>query len=431
MPYQSQADRRAFLRTASLAGAGFWVAGTSIGRDSTSPNEKLNIAVIGCGGKGEQDLEDVSGENIVALCDVDQQQAKNAFKKYSHVRKFADYRQMFDQMHGQIDAVTVSTPDHTHAPAGLMAMRLGKHLFCQKPLSHSIHESRLMRQTAAENNVATQMGNQGTAKDSFRTAVEMLQAAVIGKVREVHVWTDRPTWPQGVDRPEAPCADPCHAELGFMAWPRTTATLSPDLCPARLARLVGLRHGGTGRHGLPPDEPGVHGAEARPSDNGGSRVVAREFRNSPTWSIICYEFPARGDLPPLKLTWYDGGKLPPAELLPGRKLSPMGELFIGDRGMIYNQDLLPEADFVGYKPPQPSLPRSPGHHAEWIRACKGGPPAMSNFDYAAQLTEMVLLGNVALRVGKKIHWDGDNMKCIDCPEADQYIRPSYREGWAL
>ena len=434
-------NRRQFLQQSAAASLGFWASGIALGQDSKSPNEKLNIAVVGCGGQGGGNLGGVSGENIVALCDVDEERAKNAFAKYESVKKFADYRKMLDEMGKQIDAVVVSTPDHMHAPISLAAMKLGKHVYCEKPLTWSVWEAREMRKVAAEKKVATQMGNQGTSGGGFRQNVEVIQGGALGNVKEVHVWSNRPIWAQGMtERPpmqEAPKTLNWDLWLGVAEerpynraycpfswrgwWDYGTGALGDMACHTANLPFMALKLG----------YPTAIEAE----------VSGISKESPPKWSIIKFDFPARGELPPVKFTWYDGGKKPSDEVLKvlgDTKIPGSGCLIVGDKGALftssdYGQDrkLLPGDKFADYKAPEPTLARSPGHHREWILACKGGKLAMSNFDYAAFLTETILLGNVAMRVGKRIDWDGPNMKSPNCPEAEQFVKREYRKGWSV
>jgi hypothetical protein len=438
-----RSSRRRFIQQATLAGAGFWLGGSSRAAEPKGANEKLNIAVVGCGGQGGSNLGAVSGENIVALCDVDEKRAASAFSKYPDVKKFADFRKMFDEVGKEIDAVVVSTPDHMHAPIGLTAMKLGKHVYCEKPLTHSVSEARLMRETAARMKVATQMGNHGTAGTGFRQNVEIIQSGALGPVKEVHVWSNRPIWAQGMttrpkEMPDVPATLSWDLWLGVAAerpyhnaylpfswrgwWDFGTGALGDMACHTANLPFMALKLGyptaiEAETSGLSPESP-------------------------PRWSVIRFDFPARGDLPPVKFTWYDGGKKPSDDVLQEvakvGKVPASGCLIVGAKGQLftsndYGQDrkLLPEEAFKDYKLPEPTLPRSPGHHKEWILACKGGKSALSNFDYAAFLTETILLGNVAMRVGKRIDWDGPSMKSSNCPEAEKFVKREYRKGWTI
>jgi hypothetical protein len=442
-----RASRRRFLGQSAIASVGFWTA-TGARAQSDAPSEKLNIAMIGCGGKGAANLSGVKGQNIVALCDADERMAGGARDKYPQAKFFRDFRKMLDDQK-DIDAVVVSTPDHTHAVASVMAMKLGKHVYCEKPLTHSVYEARVMRETAPRYKVATQMGNQGTASSGLRRGVEVVQSGAIGPIREVHVWTNRPIWPQGQSRPKD--APPAPSQLDWDAWvgPAPMRPYNPAYLPFKWR---GWWDFGTGALG----DMACHTANlpfmalklAYPTSiEAESAEVNSE--SPPKWSIIRYDFPARDALPPVRLTWYDGGKLPPPELMakvlpkpksgdsPAR-LPSSGALLVGEKGIMFaltdyggDHKLFPEEAFAGYKAPEPVLPRTTSHYQEWIDAAKGGPAAMSHFDYAALLTETVLLGNVAVRAGRKIVWDAAAMKAVGCPEADQYLKPEYRQGWML
>ncbi len=424
--------RRKMLRNTALAVAGFWMAPSGASAADRSPNERLNLAFVGAGGRGAANLQALRGQNVVALCDVDERRAGKTFEQYPQARRFRDFRKMFDAMHGQIDAVIVSAPNHIHAPASVMAMRLGKHCYCEKPLSHSVHESRVMAQVAAEKKVATQMGTQIHASTNYRRAIELLECGAIGTVREVDIWTmaaegggdrpkDTPPVPPGLDwdlwlgpAPERPY-HPCYLPRQWhFCWDFGGGVLGNVGCHFMDLAFWALKL----RH---PTTIEAHGPPVHPE-------------TTPKTMTIRYEFAARGNLPPVTLTWYQGRRSPRAERGEAPAWEP-GFLFVGDQGMLlvnYGQrKLLPEAKFAGFKPPDPSIPDSPGHHAEWAAACKTGSPTGCNFDYSGALTEMVLLGNVAYRVGRRIAWDHATLKAKDCPEADAFIRREYRKGWTL
>jgi predicted dehydrogenase len=430
-------NRRDFFRSTALAGASLWAAPT-IWAEMKSPNEKLNIAGVGAGGQAGSDINNVSSENIVALCDVDEKRAAGNFNKFSKAKKYYDYRVMLEKEVKNIDAVVVGTPDHNHAPASALAMKLGKHVYCEKPLTHSVYEARALRELANKHKVATQMGNQGTASSGLRQGVEVLQSGALGNVREMHVWTNRPIWPQGIDTPTDKPPVPKTLKWDLWLGPAPERPYHPAYLPFTWR---GWWDFGTGALGdmachtlnLPywglklvhPVSFEAESSELKPD-------------SAPQWSIIRYQFPARGDLPPLKMTWYDGGKKPPAELFEGENVSESGTLMIGDKGKMYSPGdygtdytLLPKNKFEGYKPPDPTIPRSPGHHKEWIDACKGGPAAMSNFNYSGPLTEVVVLGNLAVRAAEKVEWDADNLKAKNSPKANGYVRRDYRKGWTL
>jgi predicted dehydrogenase len=447
-----RSNRRDFFKQTALAGVGFWVAGTSnLLADSKSSLERLNIACIGVGGKGSSDTEQAGKHGtIVALCDIDDKPLDAMAQKFPKAKKYNDFRKMFDEIAKDIDAVTVSTPDHTHAPASMMAMKLGKHVYCQKPLTHDVYEARAMRETAAKYKVATQMGNQGTAENGLRRAVEIIQAGAIGPVREAHVWTNRPIWPQApkvTTRPKDTPPVPPHVHWDEFLGPAPERPYSPAYHPFAWR---GWWDFGTGALGDMACHTANMAFMALKLGYPTSVVAECDEINPetyPGWAVIHYQFPARGDMPPVKLTWYEGKRdghkvLPPPELTRGQKVSDSGSLLVGDKGILYSPNdygasytLLPEKDFKDYEGPAELLPRNgrgdDGMKIEWIAAIKGGPPAMSNFDYAGLLTETVLLGNVAMRVGKKLEWDGPKLKATNCPEADQFIRREYRKGWSL
>jgi predicted dehydrogenase len=437
-----RASRRGFLKTTALAGTGVWLtSGYELGQAAQqNANNRLNIAIIGCGGRGGGNLGSVSKENIVALCDADESRAAQAYKQYPNVPKYADFRVMLEKQK-DIDAVVVSTPDHTHAVASIMAMKMGKHCYCEKPLTHNVYEARQMRLVAAQNKVATQMGNQGTATGGLRTGAEIVQAGMIGDVSEVHVWTNRPIWPQNIARPN-PTEPPktLHWDLwlgpaphreyhpgvvpfawrGF--WDFGTGALGDMACHTMNLPFMALRLGA----------PTSVMADVDPKGNQHMNETA------PMGCTVTYEFPARGKMPACRLMWYERRK-PEDKVLQGLKPSGSGCLMVGSKGTLYassdygdNPRLLADGQLSEFTAPQATIPRSPGHHQEWINACKGGTPAMSNFvNYAGPLTEMVLLGNVAMRVGKRVVWDAEKLRAVDLPEADRYIRREYRKGWSL
>ena len=426
--------RRRFLCSTAAATAGLFAAPALL--RANAPNEKLNIGLIGVGNKGAENLKNLSDQNVVALCDVDKNFLDAASQKHPGAKKYRDFRKLLEQR--DIDAVVVTIPDHNHAVAAMAAIRLGKHVYCEKPLTHDLYEARQLARAAREHNVATQMGNGGHASDSLRSAVEWVQAGVLGPVREVHAWSNRPIWPQGITRPAD--TPPVPKNLDWDLW-IGSAPMRPYHPAYHPFKWRGWWDFGTGALG----DMGCHIIDAAfwALNLGHPESVETESsplnnETAPKWSIVHYQFPARGELPAVKLTWHDGGKLPPRELLDlaaGDKFPENGSLFVGQKGRLLlmqgKSELLPEQQWKDFQPPPKTIPRSPGHYAEWIAACKGGPAAFSNFNYAGPLTEMVLLGNLALRIGKKIEWDGKNLKARNAPEADHYIRREYRRGWSL
>jgi predicted dehydrogenase len=466
-------SRRRFLQASSIsaAAAGFWLTGGVTESYAAQPgaNERLNIAMIGCGGqaggydpKKEQyrgNLAGVRRENIVALCDVDSNRASSTFDHYPKVTKYTDFRAMLDKQK-DIQAVVVTTPDHTHFHASAMAIQRGKHVYTEKPLTHSVWEARQLKLLASKHKVATSLGNHGTAHDGLRTAAEIIRSGAIGEVREVHVWTNRPIWPQGVDRPKERQDPP--KTLNWDLWlgpaaprpyygPRAGTGRDGTYCPFTWR---GWWDFGTGALG----DMACHTMNlafmalrlVAPTAVSAEVVGGVNAETAPARGVtVTYEIPARHGLPALRLYWYESPyqpgvprekrvyRRPPAAVLEGiTNVSESGCMIVGNKGKMYSGSdygstytLLPRADFQDYRPPQRTIPRSPGHHAEWIRACKGGVPAMSNFvDYAGPLTELVLLGNVAMRVGERFTWDSEKLQA-NVAAAAQYVRRPYRKGW--
>jgi predicted dehydrogenase len=448
-------NRREFLQKSALTGVGFWVAGGLASGQSKSPNQKLNIACIGVGGKGGSDTDHAAHYgNIVALCDCDDQPLGKKAEKYPKAKKYNDFRKMLEEMNKQIDAVTVSTADHTHAVASIMAMKMGKHVYCQKPLTHDVYEARKMREVAAQYKVVTQMGNQGTANDGLRRGVEYIQAGIIGPVKEVHVWTNRPTgfWKQAPDittRPKEKPPVPSYVHWDLFLGPAPERAYNPIYHPFHWR---GWRDFGTGALGdmachtanlaflaLKLDLPIAVSAER-------SEVNPETYQ---AWATITYEFPARGELPPVKLVWWEGtrnGKqnLPRAELFKGEQPHSSGLLLVGEKGTLFSPNdygasfkLLPAKHFEGVKDPPKKLPRpGPGNEdlhqkLEWVRAIEKGSQPMSNFAYASVLTEAMLLGNVAVQAGKPIEYDGVTGQITNDPKAQRLLSREYRKGWSV
>jgi len=444
MPPKS--NRRRFLKTSAAAGIGFWVAGGLRARGSDSPNERIAMASVGIGGKGSSDSADAanSGE-MVAICDIDTQRLEGAKQRYPNAKVFTDFRKMLEEMEGSIDAVTVSTPDHTHAAAGLMAMRMGKHCFCQKPMTHSIYEARLMGQVAREKGVATEMGNQGTAESGLREAAAIVKAGALGTVSEVHVWTNRPIWPQGGPRPE-PEDCPPHIEWDLWIGPAPFRPYAQGYHPFAWRGWWDFGTGALGDMACHTMNMPFAALDLRDPTSVQAVTSGHNKDSYPKWSVITYEFPANDTRPALKMLWYDGGKRPDKELLDGRNPSGSGCVIIGEKGKIYSpNDYGASYEILGdVQKPEVEFERSPGHFAEWVRAIKGGQPAMSNFpDYASPLTETVLLGNLAVWVaaesgaegevveGEKVEWDAKNLKATNVPGLETIVKPVYREGYTL
>ncbi len=446
-------SRRRFLQATAVAGIGYWVAGGVRAEESKSPNEKIRFAAVGVGGMGHNDSANagLAGE-MVAICDVDERTLNGAAGRFPKAKKFFDFRKMLEEMEDQIDAVTVSTPDHNHAAAGLMAMRMGMHCFCQKPMTRTVYEARLMGQVAKEKNVATQMGNQGTANRELRRAAALVKAGAIGTVREAHVFTNRPIWDQGIDRPKSVPVPP------FLKWDLWlgTAPERPYAPGYHAFAWRGWWDFGTGSLGdmachtlnMPYAALDLRDPVSVQAESSGHN------RDSfPVWTVIEYDFPANDWRPGLKLFWYDKFKRPPADVLPKNEdlndeyrkrrrenNETSGALIVGDKGKLYSVgDYCSDFVMVGGNPDlKVEFEESPGHFEEWVRAIKGGKPAMSNFpDYASPLTETVVLGNLAVWVaneagsrGPKVEWNAKEMKA-GVPGVETLIKPVYSAGYKL
>ena len=466
----SSTSRRQFLgHTASIgAGFGVWSGLSPTLRANESALQGLSAACVGVGGKGSSDTSHIAeqGVNIVGLCDVDGGTVDKKSREFPDAEKFSDFREMLDKLGDKIDIVTVSTPDHTHAVAALKAMKMKKHVYCQKPLTWSIHEARLMRETAEQMGIVTQMGNQGTSENGLREAVEVIRSGAIGDVAEVHVWTNRPVWPQGRGRPAG--EDEIPENLNWDAW------IGP--APMRPFKK-GIYHSfnwrgwvdfGTGALGdmachttnMPIMALKLFDADAVTAVKNPGIFEGETF---PSSSHLLFEFGKRDGLPPCQFHWYDGGELPPDAIinqLPesfqqkvkkqkegGRKTS--GAIIIGSKGLLFSPDsygaryfLLPEEDFADFKPPAETLPRIPFKGSgdqrqkwEFVSSINGDnePGTMSNFGYAGRLTETILIGNLALRAGEgtRIEWDAEKLKSPNVSEVNQFVSRAYRKGWEL
>jgi len=443
-------SRREFINTSATAVAGFTILPGRVisGFGHIAPSDKLNIAGVGIAGMGRSNLANVAKtENIVALCDVDwREQTIKVFNTYPTAKQYKDYRVMLDKQK-DIDAVIVATSDHTHAVISMEAMRRKKHVFTQKPLTHTVYEARALAKAAKEFKVATQMGNQGQASDGPRRLREMIWDGVIGPIREVHVWTDRPNrgllgtyWPQGVGRPGDTPPVPDVLDWDLFVGPAPKRPYHPAYHPFSWRGWWDFGTGALGDIGCHSLDPVFRALKLKypTSIQAVSSLVNEE--TYPLASIVRYEFPSRGKMPPVTLTWYDGGMRPMQirELEEGMKMGSGGTLYVGKKGKILDDKILPVSLRNSYKPPAPYILSSPGHEQEWIEACKGGAPAGSDFEWAGPLTETVLLGNIALRKelretlsGRVLKFDPEKFSFPDMPEADQFLHTKYREGWTL
>ncbi|MFN0053604.1 MAG: Gfo/Idh/MocA family protein [Planctomycetales bacterium] len=442
------ATRRDFLK-ASCAVAGGLMLGSPATLRGADSLDKLKIAIIGAGGRGAANTAGVSSEEIVALCDVSEANLEQAAQRFPEARKFTDFRQLFDHS-SLFDAVVVSTCEHTHAFATLAALQLGKHVYCEKPLTYNVWEARVIREAAARAKVATQMGTQIHAGNNYRRVVELIQAQSIGPVREVHVWVSR-AWGWHATPEEARQ----HQDIvAFQERPIETESVPQGLhwdlwlgpAPFRPFHSAYV--------------PGPKWYRWWDFGNGTMSDLGSHWNDLPFWALdlkapltisakgppphpelapasmqATYEYGSRGDLPAVTLTWYQGTEKPALWTQGSIPRWDSGVLFVGDRGMVladYDRHmLLPEQDFAGFEPPPQTIPKSIGHYAEWIQACKTGSPTTCNFEYAGWLTEANHLGNVAYRVGKTLEWDYVNLRCPNAPEAEPLLRREYRQGWNL
>jgi hypothetical protein len=444
-------SRRSFLRSSTLGGTAVLVLPSARLAFAYEANGKLNVAGIGVGGQGRSDLDNISGlgVNIVALCDVDQKRAGDIFQKHPQARAFTDFRRMLEAMGNEIDAVVVATPDHTHAVAAVAAMKRGKHVYCEKPLTRTVHEARVMRQTALEQRVVTQMGNQGSAENGLRRAVELVWSGTIGEVREAHVWFDGGNGPlqRPTDQPPVP------ESLAWNLWlgPAAERPYHPCYLPASWR---GWRAFGSGIVG----DFGCHTGNLMfralrldqlwnppPGAKAGNNVIRVEAKPSevdlegyPSAMVTVVELPARGELPPVKLMLYAKDK-PAEELLLGHPRGAWGDLLVGSKGSIYSDCpwntrfvLLPNEKFRGLKagPPR-TLPPSHGHHREWVEACKGNGKTFSSFELGGLLTELMQLVNLATLVEGPVEYDAINGKVLNSDTAGALIHRQYRSGWVL
>jgi predicted dehydrogenase len=429
----NRVSRREFLGRSALAGAavglGVWSSRSLAA--SKSPNEKLNIAMIGTANQARFSIENIvkADENIVALCDIDDKYLAVAQRDFPRAKTYNDFRKLLEQ--SDIDAVVVAVPDHIHAPATAAALHRGKHVYCEKPLTHTIAETRAIAKLAAEMKVATQMGTQIHAGENYRRVVEIIQSGAIGTVSEVHTWAGR-AWGGG-DRPKDTPPVPPNIHWDLWLGPAPERPYHPSYLPQNWRKWWDFGGGNIA-------DMACHHMDLPFWALGLSHPVAIEAKGPPVHPQTCplgqtvhYEYRVGSDQRPVKLTWYDGTAIP--KQIDGHTTGGGGNLFVGDKGMLWadyeRYHLYPEEQFKDYKPPAPTIPRSIGHHAEWILACKTGTPTTCNFGYAGPLTEAVLLGNVSYRTGKRIEWDRDKLQATNCPEAERFLHSEYRKGWTL
>ncbi|MBN1817204.1 MAG: Gfo/Idh/MocA family oxidoreductase [Sedimentisphaerales bacterium] len=442
---QDRISRRAFMGGAAAAAAAFTVVPRHVlGQGMKAPSDKLNIAGVGVGGMGNGNINACKDENIVALCDADFSYAGRTFQQFPKARQWKDFRKMLDEQK-EIEAVVVATPDHVHAIIALEAMKRGKHVYVQKPLTRTVGEARILTQAARKYKVATQMGNQGHSGDGVRDICEWIWAGVIGDVKEVHAWTNRPVWPQGIkERPPAQQI-PSTLDWDLYCGPSPLRPYNEAYHPFRWRGWWDFGAGALGDMACHVLDPVLSALKLKYPTSVWACATEVNEETFPHASVIRFEFPAREGMPAVKVNWYDGGMKPPRpdELDDRRDIDQASSnvLFIGAKGVLRcgeygdNPQLLPYSrmrDFVNNKPPKILERIKTSHEGNWIQACKGGKPATSNFDYSGPFTEMVVMGNLALkRLGKKLLWDGENMKFTNDEEANKYVLLPTRKGWEL
>lgn len=447
----SQQTRRISRRTfgkSTLAAAGMLAAPAFL--RARNPGDKLNIAMIGVGGRGQANLKGVASENIVALCEVNAKAkgVEETAAKYPEAKQFTDFRKLFDHT-SMFDAVVVSTCEHTHAFATMLALKHGKHVYCEKPLTHNIWEARRIREAAAKAKVATQMGIQIHASDNYRRVVELIRANAVGPVREAHVWVSRAWGLQSeeaakrnkdivfvTDRPKDSAAVPAGLDWDLWIGPAPHRPFHDTYVPGpKWYRWWDFGNGTMSDLGSHWNDLPFWALKLQAPLTVEASGPAPHPELAPASMSATYEFGAREGMPAVKLVWHQGESKPEIWKSGGIPKWDNGILFIGDKGMLLADyakfRLLPEKDFAGFQPPEPTIPRSPGHYAEWIAACKSGKTASADFQYSGWLTETNHLGNVAFRAGKKLEWDAAKLRARNAPEADQFIRREYRSGWEL
>jgi len=446
----TQSTRRDFLRDSVAAAATVSLVAPHVlgGPGRQAPSDKLHIAGVGVGGMGRGNLRNMSSENIVALCDVDDRYAAGTFKQYPKARRYRDYREMLDKQ-PEIDAVLVATPDHTHAVISMAAIRAGKAVYCQKPLTHDVYEARKLTEAARKAKVATQMGIQGHSGNGIRAICEWIWDGAIGEVREIDAWCSLSYYPFGHTwwssklsrKPKE--TPPVPETLDWDLWigPAAMRAYHPTYHPKSWRAWWDFGCGMMGDRGAHTLDPVFWALKLGQPTSIEATSTGLNPDTHPVASIVTYRFPARGELPPVKLTWYDGLRPPrPEELEPGRVMGDRegGVIFKGSKGKLMcgtygnGPRLIPESRMKDYRPPDPTLPRvRGGHEQDWIRACKSGKPAGANFDYSGPLTEMCLLGNVARRADAPLQWDAAALKVTNHAKANDYVRTPYRKGWSL
>ncbi len=459
--------RRKFLAATTTTVAAFTLLPRHVlgGPKFVAPSEKVNVAIVGTGGQGKTNMRSLLGEaeaQIIAVCDPREEADYSKFyyrgtagrkpvkadieKHYSEktpnyrCAEYEDFRKMLEE-EKSVDAILCATPDHLHAYVSITCMKAGKHVYCEKPLTHNVWEARQVAKVAKETGVATQLGNQGHSGEAIRTTVEWIWDGAIGAIREVHAWSDAGAWVNHRGRPTD--TPPVPAGFNWDLWqgPREARPYHPEYAPYNWRGWWSFGGGCIGDMACHNLDPAVWALDLKDPLTIEASASGVDSEVAPPGAIYNYRFGARGDKPPVKVVWYDGGLRPesPLELASGEKLEggANGIIFLGKKGVITcagwggTPRIIPDSRMDAYQRPAKTIPRSKGHHRDWLEACKGGKPASSNFEYGARLTEIVLLGNVALRTGKRIEWDSANLKATNAPEADKFIKEQYRPGWEI
>ncbi len=436
MPFQL--DRRRWLQrsTAAITAlpvVGFWT-GTR-GDDTPTLLQKLRIAAIGVGNRGASNLLALAGEDIVGLCDVDQELMNPMSRRFPAARTFRDFRELLEM--DNLDAVIISTPDHTHYLAAMLAMQRGLHVYCEKPLAHSVWEVRQMAAAAKQYKVVTQFGNHHHTSEGYRRVAEIIQSGVIGAVREVHAWTNRPIWPQGIAPPTDVQPVPTYLDWDLWLGPAPVRPFHETYHPSGWRGWRDFGCGALGDMGPHLLDPVFWALKLTYPTHIVAQSPPCNADTFPASSSVQFVFPARDQLPPVELSWYDGQQQPTREVTGVDQLPSNGVLFLGERAKLFAPDygglpiVMPAKVGEVIPLPKPFLPESPGHHVQWLRACKENRATSSDFEYAARLTETCLLGNIATRVRKPLHWNADTTQFLNHGPANQHLRRQYRDGWKL
>ena len=432
----TQINRRNFTGTLGALAASSAVWSELPAQESKSPNEKINLICVGTANRAARNIEGVESQEIIAFCDVDSRYLDTALAKHKEARGYADYREMIDKESSKADGIVVATADHNHAPAAIRGINAGLHCYCEKPLTHTVEEARLIAEAAERKRVATQMGTQIHAGNNYRRVVEIVRSGAIGDVQEVHVWVGN-GWGGG-ERPEKGETPPANLNWDLWLGPAPVRPFAAGRYhPAQWRRWWDFGQGTLGDMGCHYMDLPFWALELRHPTSVEADGPEVHPETCPLGLIVKYQFPQRegvsGKLPPVSMTWYDGNKTP--REVKGEKVPGSGVMFVGSKGNLFSTytkyKLFPTDKFSDFQPPAESIPNSIGHHAEWIKACKDGSPTTCNFSYSGALTESVLLGNVAYRVGKKLDWDATSLTATNCPEADKFIKKEYRAGWEV